>query len=540
MHSRFLNSGLPILVVILALAWYYNYPKTLLKRPQSVHSWRQCDGASLALNYYQEGMQFFRPRTHGLYSDHYTTGYTSPSEIPILYFFVAFLYKVFGYHEYIFRATNLLIFFLGLFFLFRLAHAVLKDYFFAGAVMVLFFSSPLLVYYANNFMPNTVGLAFSIMGWYYFYRYSVNHSTRTYLTAVVFFLLAASMKITELTGPIIILMLLLMDRFRIVNLNLGTGKQLFLKISSLGIIFLVIAGWVFYAKWYNNLHGTSQFSTYTFPAWNINAEARSLVLHKMRVIWMTEYFLPFTLFCLPGFALLTIFFYKRADKVLGFASFLLLSGLIAYSILWFEALGDHDYFLIGFYILPVFVVINFFRMLLGFNIKKLRLRLLQLALIVFLAFNVQHARQRQDVRYYSWMNDYPEMQDLYGINPYLERLGINLRDTIVFFPSPNIRPLYLMNLKGWTIPDYSQNSSDIMVKDSIMMEDCIRKGAKYLFVNKTASLMKRGSLLPYTRDLYGKFGDILIFRIPPLENNYILKDSIGNLYEYRETYKKNN
>lgn len=525
MHSRYLNKGLAILALILALAWYYNYPKTLLKRPQSTHSWRQCDGASLALNYYQEGMQFFKPRTHGLYSDHYTTGYTSPSEIPILYYFVAFLYRLFGYHEYLFRATNLLIFFLGLLYLHRFANAVLKDSFFAGAVVVMLFSSPLLVYYANNFMPNTVGLSFTIIGWYYFYRYSVNHNTRTYLTAMVFFLLAASMKITELSSPIIILVLLLMDRFRIVNLNLGSGKQLFLKMISLGAIFLVIAGWVFYAKWYNILHGTSQFSTYTFPVWNINAEARALVLHKMKVIWMTEYFLPFTLYSLPVFALLTIFFYKRTNKVLGVASFFLFLGLIAYSILWFEALGDHDYFLIGFYILPVFVVINFFLILRSFDVKKLHLRLLQIAIIIFLAFNVYHARQRQDVRYYSWMNDYPEMQDLYGINPYLERLGISRQDTIVFYPSPNIRPLYLMNLKGWTISDYSEITPEIMAKDSTMMEDCIRKGAKYLFVNNTASLMKRKTMLPYTLDLYGKSGNLLIFRIPPLKSNYGITDS---------------
>jgi hypothetical protein len=525
MRNRFPNRALAILALILALAWYYNYPKTLLKRPQSIHSWRQCDGASLALNYCQEGMQFFKPRTHGLYSDNYTTGYTAPSEIPILYYFVAILYKIFGYHEYLFRATSLLIFFLGLLFLFRLAHAVLKDSFFAGSVVVLLFSSPLLVYYANNFMPNTVGLSFSLIGWYYFYQYSLNHRTGTYLAAMVFFLLAASMKITELSGPIIILLLLLMDRFRIMRLNLGSDRQLLVKMISLGALFLVVGGWVFYAKGYNNLHGTSQFSTYTFPIWNMNAEARTLVLHKMKVIWMTEYYLPFTLYCLPVFALVTVFFYRRADKLLGVASIILLLGLVVYAILWFEALGDHDYFFIGFYILPVFLAINIFLILRSFNGTVLYTRLLQVAIVIFLAFNVYHARQRQEVRYFSWMNDYPEMQDLYHINPYLEQLGINRQDTIVYFPSPNIRPLYLMNLKGWTITDYSEITGEIMAEDSVLMEDCILKGAKYFFISNRANLVKRKSLIPYTRDLYGRFGNILIFSIPPRQSNYRITDS---------------
>jgi len=134
------------ILLIAGMSIFYDYREVLLKRPQSVHNWRQCDGASLALNYYQEGMHFFRPQTHMLNSDNNTTGYSAPSEIPILYYFVALLYKIFGYHEYIFRAVNLLIFYIGLFYLFKLADSILKDLFFATVVTVLIFSAPVLVY----------------------------------------------------------------------------------------------------------------------------------------------------------------------------------------------------------------------------------------------------------------------------------------------------------------------------------------------------------------------------------------------------------
>jgi hypothetical protein len=513
--------------VILIMALLYDYPATLLKRPQSTHNWRQCDGASLAMNYFQEGMRFFKPRTHGLYSDNYSTGYTAPSEIPILYYFVALLYKLFGYHEYLFRAANLLIFFLGLLYLFRLSQAVLKSNFYATAVVVLLFSSPLLVYYANNFMPNTVSLSFTIIGWYYFYQYTLQHNTRTYLTAMIFFLLSASMKITGLSGPIIIMVLLLTDRLRISRLHLGAEKHFLIKQGSLLGIFLIVAGWVFYAKWYNNLHGTSQFSTYTFPIWNLKTEDIRFVLHKTKVIWMQEYYHPLTLYCLTGCALVCIFQYKRTNKMLGMVSVFLLGGLIAYSILWFEALGDHDYFLIGFYILPAIVFINAFHALLSYDMNIIFKRLIGIAVLILLIINVSHARHRHTFRYSSWMNDYPEMLDLYAINPYLEQKGINRQDTVVFFPCPNIRPLYLMNLKGWTLTDYAEITDEIVAEDSVMMLDCIRKGARYFFISNTKSVVKRKSLLPYTRDLYGKSGNVLIFRIPPCEINYTLTDSIG-------------
>jgi hypothetical protein len=520
------NGILIMQVIILGISLIYDYPETLLKRPQSIHNWRQCDGASLALNYYQEGMHFFRPATHELTSDKATTGYTAPSEIPVLYYVVAILYKVFGYHEYIFRATTLILFFLGLLYLYKLAWAVLRQFFYAAAVVVLLFSSPLIVYYANNFMPNTVGLSFTIIGWYYFYRYSQHHKTRTFLVAMLFFGFAGAMKITELSGPIIVLVMLLIDRFKIFDLKLGSAKHFFVKLSALLLVFSLVGSWVLYAKWYNNLHETAHFSTFTFPLWKIGPEDIAFILHKMRVLWLTDYYLPFTLCSLLCIALFVMFFYKRIDRILAIASAFMIIGLIIYSMLWFQALGDHDYFYIGFYILPVFIFINFFLVIASFNLKAFYKWLIQVTVLVFLIFNVAHARYRQGARYNSWMNDYPEMQDMYNMSSCLNQLKIGRSDTIVFYPSIYIRPLYLMNLKGWIIGEPGEITHDQVFKDSSSMENCIRKGAGYFITNNLKSVVTNKALIPYTRDLYGRNGSIFIFRIPPRQDNFCAPDSL--------------
>ena len=117
--NKILNSINPNLYFIFLLLLFliiYDYPSILFKRPQSVHHWRQSDCASIALNYYQTGMHFFQPQTHNLTSDNNTTGYCATSELPIGYYFIAILYKVFGYHDFIFRFVNTLIFLLGLFY----------------------------------------------------------------------------------------------------------------------------------------------------------------------------------------------------------------------------------------------------------------------------------------------------------------------------------------------------------------------------------------------------------------------------------------
>ena len=111
------NSGLYtilFILVILILSGYYQYHKTLFYPPQSVHAWRQADCASLTLNYYKYGMKFFNPRIHLLMADNGTSGYCSPSEIPIFYYTVAVLYKLFGVNESIIKLINLLIFLTGL------------------------------------------------------------------------------------------------------------------------------------------------------------------------------------------------------------------------------------------------------------------------------------------------------------------------------------------------------------------------------------------------------------------------------------------
>ena len=107
------NNTLYFLLVLILVSLFYYYPKIVLKRPESVHKWRQSDCTSLALNYYQNGMNFFQPQTHNFTSDNDTSGYCATSEIPFVYYFVAILYKIFGYHDFIYRLFNTLIFYLG-------------------------------------------------------------------------------------------------------------------------------------------------------------------------------------------------------------------------------------------------------------------------------------------------------------------------------------------------------------------------------------------------------------------------------------------
>jgi len=112
------------------------------------------------LNYYQGGMKFFKPETITYFGSG-TTGQCCTSEIQF-YYTVALLYQAFGYHDSIYRIFNTLLFLPGLFYLFRLLNTCLMIFFANKTLSLLLFTSPVLVYYGNNYLSNSSAWAFSI------------------------------------------------------------------------------------------------------------------------------------------------------------------------------------------------------------------------------------------------------------------------------------------------------------------------------------------------------------------------------------------
>jgi hypothetical protein len=512
-----------MLFLLLILSGVYNYPEILMKRPQSVHSWRQCDGASLALNYYQHGMHFFKPDVHTIYSDNWTTGYAAPSEIPILYYAVAGLYSIFGYHDYIFRFVNYLIFIIGLLYLFKLSKRVTGSDFWAGTTTILLFSSPLIIFYANNFLPNSNGLALSIAGWYYFYRYYETGKTRTFFTSVIFFILAGSMKISELSGPIIILILLLSDKVSRGKLKLWTDKDFLVKVISIVAIFALIAGWVYYAKYFNTIHKSNNFSTQTYPIWNLNFKGIRDVIQSIKYLWIPDYYMPVTLIMTGAMVLLSLAFRKKLDRIIGISTAIYLAGFSVYMLLWFDALAHHDYFLITFFIIPTFIMLNFFRYI-HQSVKSKRLDIIIKAVaIVFLLLNIEYGARGNRLRYTSFVtNDLPAFRDLHTLTGYLRSIGIKPDDRVVFTPEICIRPLYLMNQPGWVLAPTNRADSGQARNDSLLLLTFLKSGADYLITNNLATVFSRKSIQAYTKQLVAQHGNVFIFKLPPEKTNFMI------------------
>ncbi len=524
------------LTLLISVSLYYGYHKTLSFRPQSVHAWRQADCASITLNYYKNGMNFFKPQVHNLTSDGGTTGYTATSEIPVLYYFSAFLYKIFGPHEMIIRLINMLIFFLGLFHLFKLLYFLFKNFFWASALSLLIFTSPVLVYYGNNFLVNVSGLSFSITAFYYFTRYYYDKKKKYLIISFIFFFLAGAFKLTSLMLLIALAFYFIIEQLSFLHKELSKiihDKKLF--ISGTVIVFLLIGSWLVYASYYNNRHESYYFSTVLFPIWTLSfSEIKDFIKHIWEM-WSGEYFNISVHLLFIGLLAFIVFNLKKAKRFYLIVLFGLIIESVGYILLQFWTFHDHDYYTIEQNIVPVFIVITAFGILFKHYPKIFKSVIFKSIFVMLLIFNIFYTKSRLEERYNGWQNNYfNDKKDIYSITSYLRNIGVKEDDKIIYVPDFTNVSLYLMDQPGWTQYTDKRLNRGIPIKynqDSTGIASSISKGAKYLIVNDISDIYLNPYIKNFTYNLKGNIGSVLIFDLKDTLTNFSidetkLKDSI--------------
>jgi hypothetical protein len=503
-----ISQSLIFVLLLLIIALFYKYPEIAFKRPQSIHNWRQSDCASITLNYYQNGMRFFQPEIHGLISNGFTSGKAATSEIPLFYYTIAILYKGFGYHDYIYRIINTLIFFFGLYSLFRCFSKLHVNIFWSIGLSLLFFASPVLAYYGNNFLTDITAFSLSLIGWNFFISYNQQGRGRDFFLSVLFFFLGMSMKISAGISVICLVGLYILEslpwiKFKTGIRNFSTKILTFLPF----IIALILVGaWALYARNYNIRNACGYFSTTIYPLWEMTEAEIAKTLEHMRVLWLNEYFHRYTLFFFSFLFLLNIIHIKKANRLLIASNITILIGTVLYAILWFATFKDHDYYTINLFILPVITTLTFAEYMNRLYPKFSGNLLIKGIIIFILIFNVIHTRNQLNIRYNGWWNEYPAFKDFDTVTPYLRSIGIERHERVISIPDQSHHTLYLMNQPGWTECFH-------LNLDSASMQQSVNRGAKYLIIASQEDLDARPYLNSFTSELTGKYGKILIYNL---------------------------
>lgn len=507
--SYFKKYSIVVFVALFTImAFVYNFDDILFLRPQSIHQWRQCDCLSFAMNYYNEDVGFFEPQVHYLATD--GTGRTV-SDFPLVYFFVAKLWKVFGHYEFIYRLVVLSICFVGLLALMKLVEDLLKDSVIALFISLLMYTSTILVYYSNNFLMNVPSFSMALIAIFFFYKFYKTDKDKFLYLSMMFYSIGALLKIPALTSYFALSALFFLEFIGVLKLkrNEKLFKRPLQQIPSFLAVLLIIFAWYFYAYSYNNLYNKGLFLIGILPIWDLDSERVSLIFEHAKILWFESYHSSFIQYLSFLLLLTIIVFNKKVNRVLILVTGFLTLGFILFILLWFDVFAQHDYYLVNQLILMIAIFVTFFHLLKTNFQKFFANRWFRLALLLILVWNVSHCKENIYGRYHGWQNDRHRLNtlNLENITPYLDSVGVSYNDKVLFISDGSFNiPLYLMNRKGYTVKEY-QSEETILSR---------LKRVDYLICNDS-SYAERLFIKEHVEKQIGEYKNISIYSLKGID-----------------------
>lgn len=473
-------------ILLISLCFLYRYQDIIRLRPTSIHQHRQCDCLSFAYNYYKCNNNFFESQINYKTGKNFEGKVTS--EFPILPFLVAQLWKLFGYHEWLYRLVVILIMFAGFLSLFSVFRHTLENNFWSTILTLWLFSSPILIYYGNNFLADVPALSFAFIGWYFFSRCYRNHRLPDLILTFIFFCLAMLLKLTAGISFVALAILFLAEYLKKDKSRKPVFQKPLITFVLFLFVILVVCCWYLYAVLYNRYHlnpdEAQLFLTGILPIWNLSYEN---IIRISRIIIDYQ---SGNYFNLAGLLIIFIFFiinllnYKKQNRFLMRLNILIFVAVICGILLWFQVYDDHDYYLINYLPFIPITCLTFFHFIKTeypqlFHSLKLKIPILLVVLFcIYWGYAKTEARyagagkedyeysallSRHEVEGYKYMHwIYPQERQSYEtITPYLRSLGITEKDPVFSFPDPSTNiTLYLMG--QWGVPIKKDNGAELL------------------------------------------------------------------------------
>jgi len=520
---------------IVSLFLIYRFHDIMWLRPQSIHQWRQADCLQIAHNYLTDSWNFFRPSIHNYFSDGETSGKTA-GEFPLLYFFVALLWKVFGEHEFIYRMVTLTIFISGLFALYDLLKKILNNNFWSLAITFFLFTSPVIVFYSNNFLPNVPAFSFVLIGWNFFYRYYHSKKSKFLFFAIGMFTLGGLFKMTAYISFIVLGAFYIFEciKFKILKKELKIFQNLQTSFFPFLFSLIIMLSWYIYAAYFTGIHGGKYTFNGLWPIWEMKSSQIEVILDFIKNIIYHQLFSSTALLLIIAMGIFLFVDYKKTNRFILTSLALLLIGCTSFIALWFQALEAHDYYVINLLLFPLFILIGFVWHLKENYQFLFNSKIVQIIFSVFVLCNIFYASNNIRMRYWGNLNvslsvakilaDKPEIdywwwtgshnsfKALNDIEPYNRSLGIKETDLVAFIPDQGFSTsLYLMNQKGWTSGFGIENDPNTDPRQRLI-DKINSKKLQYLFIGDSVTL-KKEYLQPFLNNPIGSYKGVLIYSL---------------------------
>lgn len=444
------------LIITLVVASGLLYRETITLFPSFIHAWTQSERYTIALCFLENGFDFFHPCTFNLQN---INGIT-PIDFPINEFIVALLMKLFNSTApVIFRLYTLLISIIGLVHLYLFAEKISQSKIKAGATVLFVFLSPVYIYYQAGFIPSIPALSFIFIAYYYFFNYSDTKEKKKLYLSVLFFLLAALIRM-----PFFIFLFgaLLHSMW-----NCHKERENYLsKIAPFLLAVLCFFGYYQYNMHLGKIYGNAFLNTFMYPRnWE---EVKDIVIHtytfwKFQYFTKAHYLLFFIAILYTGYKLVKNKNSFSVQKNYWIHLFIITCGTSLYSALMMRQFYDHDYYFLDSLFIPTVLLFTLCITHITIETKKQQI-VWTVCLSLLGAKGFLSANHIQTERYtrQEWDRVETSRQNFIDTDKFLDSIGITKDAKILVIDSYSTNiPLVLMKRKGYTV--YQTNRDDAMM-----------------------------------------------------------------------------
>lgn len=517
--TLFIQNGLWLVLVVMAIVYRQGLVwQSLPLPPGALHISAQCDRASIAQNYYVDGVSFFEPHINNLLRE---TGIAA-TEFPLIPYVSSVCYKIFGYHDFWYRFLVFLVFSIGFVFSFFIAKLFLKNIAAALLVCTVWLCSPTLLYYIPNFNPDPASLGLILIAWFLFFRLQKHFSLYTLLFFSLASALAVLLKASSAISVIAMVALLALDQLK--WLSADKTRIVHKKPAVLlGIVcaMLLSYAWYHYASQLNEFYFSGFFTLY--PRIPETKEQVQLILQELRDNFLFHYYPPATLILLATAQVLLLSLNKYINRQLLWISWILAAGTLAFFILMFAAMGHHDYYIITLLPWPFFVFLSLAQGLQNWLHEKPQfITALVFAGAFFMMTNgIAHSHKMNTLIYdkSNFVYNEPLFEAYYTVAPLLREAGVQRNERMVTMTDCTYDvSLYLMNQKGFTVSDKKDMPH--------LLHFLFSRGGKYLMTNSAKCLPHSDKIIRFMGNPILKHQNLTLYK-PNLHSE--LADSLRQI-----------
>ena len=493
------------LILLIVQGLFYGYGKILDYRPQGLHAWRQSDCLSLTSHYQRSDIPFYEGRIHYLGKNQGR----AISDFPLFYYTIGKIWAGIGRSEPLYRSVILMVFGLGLYCLWRSMIYLIQDQYLSAIIAALLFTSPMLAYYANNFLMNVPALSFIFISWFAFLKSASLKDRKLLALGIGAGTLAGLLKITASLSLISILLIYLGAPTRIFQRKFGKFDPPFRTFVIIGIMFglILLAAWYTHAYHYN---ATAQgvFLVGVLPVWELTSAQITDVIKGIKEHFKRDYFRPIIYVISILSVVLTVFNFRKLPPFLKAFMVLCVCGVLFTLVLFFEPLRDHDYYSIDQLILFPLLLGTAAAVLVRSKIFVRFKIIIYCCLAILLIHCADFTRRRINDRYSGWMNQeyLDQLKPLGEMNDQLRKVGVSSNSLVICIPDRSFNQgLYLLDRSGWS--DF-----DSLSFYPERMAEKIQMGAEYLIVCDTSALSRPGILTHQGNELPA-YKNVRIFKL---------------------------